>query len=303
MNAPVVAGGPSDNRAPPPTASGWRLVREGWSRFLESPLNRFSLGLTVLLILVSLLAPVIAPYPYDEVNPANGLAPPSFEHFMGTDQAGRDILSRTLHGGRISLSIAIATVAIGLALGVVIGAISGYLGGLWDEVIMRIVEIFMSLPGIVSALALVAVLGPSPPAIVLALSVRRITQFARVTRGSVLSIRSLDYVTACHAVGIGNVSILFRHILPNCFGPIIVLATVLMGNVILVESTLSFLGMGIQEPTPSWGTMIAKGNEYLTFAPWVSLFPGIFLFLTMLAFNLLGDGIRDYLDPRGGSVV
>ena len=180
---------------------------------------------------------------------------------------------------------------------------SGFLGGLWDEIIMRIVEIFMSLPGIVSALALVAVLGPSPPFIVLALSIRRITQFARVMRGSVLSIKGLDYVTACHAIGIGSFSILFRHILPNCFGPIIVLATVLLGNVILVESTMSFLGMGIQEPQPSWGTMIAKGNEYITFAPWVTLFPGLFLFLTMLAFNLLGDGVRDHLDPRGGSVV
>ena len=168
---------------------------------------------------------------------------------------------------------------------------------------MRIVEVFMSIPGIVMALALVAVLGPSIPFIILALSIRRITQFARITRGAVLSVKQLDYVAACHAVGLSHARIIFLHVLPNCTGPIIVLSSVMLGNVILIESTLSFLGMGIQEPTPSWGTMIAKGNEYLTFAPWVSVFPGLFLFLTMLAFNLLGDGLRDQLDPRGGNIV
>ena len=187
--------------------------------------------------------------------------------------------------------------------GVLIGGISGYFGGLIDEIIMRIVEIFMSIPGIVLALALIAVLGPSLPFIILALSIRRITQFARITRGTVLSVKQQAYVMACHAAGMSHLRIIFVHVLPNCSGPIIVLSSVLLGNVILTESTLSFLGMGIQEPTPSWGTMIAQGNEFLTFAPWVSVFPGLFLFLTMLAFNLLGDGLRDHLDPRGGNIV
>jgi peptide/nickel transport system permease protein len=197
----------------------------------------------------------------------------------------------------------ILTVLFGLVTGVFIGALSGYVGGMVDEVVMRIVEIFMSIPGIVMALALVSVLGPSLPFIVLALSIRRITQFARVARGAVLSVKNQDYITACHAVGMSDLRIVFGHVLPNCIGPIIVLATVLLGNVILTESTLSFLGMGIQEPTPSWGTMIAQGNEFLTFAPWLSIFPGGLLFLTMVAFNLLGDGVRDHLDPRGGGVV
>ena len=281
----------------------WVRFVEGFKVFLSERLNVFSFGLTLLLMFVAILAPWIAPYPYDEVNPSYGMQPPSFEHLMGTDQAGRDILSRVLIGSRISLSIGLIAVIIGLVSGVLIGGISGYFGGLIDEIIMRIVEIFMSIPGIVLALALIAVLGPSLPFIILALSIRRITQFARITRGTVLSVKQQAYVMACHAVGMSHLRIIFVHVLPNCSGPIIVLSSVLLGNVILTESTLSFLGMGIQEPTPSWGTMIAQGNEFLTFAPWVSVFPGLFLFLTMLAFNLLGDGLRDHLDPRGGNIV
>ncbi len=281
----------------------WGLFVDSFKRFLSSKLNRFSFGLTMLLLLMAAAAPLLAPYPFDQVDPANGLLSPSWDHLMGTDNAGRDILSRVLYGARTSLSMGILTVLFGLVTGVFIGALSGYVGGMVDEVIMRIVEIFMSIPGIVMALALVSVLGPSLPFIVLALSIRRITQFARVARGAVLSVKNQDYITACHAVGMSVLRIVFGHVLPNCIGPIIVLATVLLGNVILTESTLSFLGMGIQEPTPSWGTMIAQGNEFLTFAPWLSIFPGGFLFLTMVAFNLLGDGVRDHLDPRGGSVV
>jgi peptide/nickel transport system permease protein len=283
--------------------SGWSLFAESSNKFLELKLNKFSFGLTMFLIVLAILAPWIAPFPYDAVDPARGLSAPGWPHLMGTDQAGRDIFSRVLYGAQTSLSIGLVTVLFGLVTGVSLGAISGYVGGWVDEVIMRIVEIFMSVPGIVMALALVSILGPSVPSIILALSIRRITQFSRVARGSVLSVKSQDYVTACYALGMSNARIVFAHVLPNCIGPIIVLASVLLGNVILTESTLSFLGMGIQEPTPSWGGMIAKGNEFLTFAPWISLFPGGFLFLTMIAFNLLGDGVRDHLDPRGGSVV
>ena len=273
---------------------GWVLFKESFKRFLSFKLNRMSLGLTVFLLSLALAAPWLAPFPYDQVNPSLGLTAPSWDHLMGTDNAGRDILSRVLIGAQTSLSIGIITVVFGLIIGVFIGALSGYVGGMVDEVIMRIVEVFMSIPGIVMALALVSVLGPSPPFIILALSIRRITQFSRVARGAVLSVKTQDYVTACHAIGMSNMRIVFGHVLPNCIGPIIVLATVLLGNVILTESTLSFLGMGIQEPTPSWGTMIAQGNEFLTFAPWLSIFPGAFLFLTMIAFNLLGDGLRDH---------
>ena len=281
------------------------LYRRSWDDFLESlknffgkKLNIFSFSLVMLLIFIAIFAPLLSPHQFDQVNPLNALAPPSLEHFMGTDTTGRDIFSRVLHGTTTSLSLALTTIIFGLVTGVTLGAISGYFVGIVDEIIMRIVDVFMSIPGVILALAMVAILGPSPIYLVLALSIRRIIQFARVTRGVVLSIKELDYISACHALGMSHIRIVFLHILPNCIGPIIVLSTVLIGNVILMESTLSFLGLGIQEPTPSWGTMIAKGNEFLTFAPWVSVSPGIFLFLTMIAFNLLGDGVRDHLDPK-----
>ena len=276
--------------------------RESFAIFLSKPLNAASFALTASLCLVAILAPVLAPYPYDAIDLAKGLSPPSWENLLGTDTAGRDIFSRLLYGARMSLQIALVTVAFGMLVGVTIGAVAGYFGRWVDEILMRIVEIFMAVPGIVMALALVAVLGPSIPSIILALSIRRITQFARVTRGAVLSVKTMDYISACHGLGMSHLRIIFGHVLPNCVGPLIVLSSVLIGNVILTESALSFLGMGIQEPTPSIGTMIASGNEFLTFAPWISLFPGLFLLLVMLGFNLLGDGLRDHLDPRDGNV-
>ncbi|WP_323765847.1 ABC transporter permease [Marinovum sp.] len=277
-------------------------ARESFAIFLSKPLNAASFALTASLCLIAILAPVLAPYPYDAIDLAKGLTPPSWDNLLGTDTAGRDIFSRLLYGARMSLQIALVTVAFGMLVGVTIGAVAGYFGRWVDEVLMRIVEIFMAVPGIVMALALVAVLGPSIPSIILALSIRRITQFARVTRGAVLSVKTMDYISACHALGMSHPRIIFGHVLPNCVGPLIVLSSVLIGNVILTESALSFLGMGIQEPTPSIGTMIASGNEFLTFAPWISLFPGLFLLLVMLGFNLLGDGLRDHLDPRDGNV-
>ena len=276
----------------------WHNFIENLKIFLSKKLNIFSFSLVMFLIFIAIFSPILSPHQFDQVNPSNALAPPSLEHFMGTDTTGRDIFSRVLHGTTTSLSLALTTIIFGLVTGVSLGAISGYFVGIVDEIIMRIVDVFMSIPGVILALAMVAILGPDPIYLVLALSIRRIIQFARVTRGVVLSIKELDYISACHAIGMGHVRIIFIHVLPNCIGPIIVLSTVLMGNVILMESTLSFLGLGIQEPTPSWGTMIAKGNEFLTFAPWVSVAPGIFLFITMIAFNLLGDGVRDHLDPK-----
>ena len=281
------------------------LLKNTWDNFvknlkvfLSKKLNMFSFSLVIILIFIAIFSPFLSPHQFDQVNPSNALAPPSLEHFMGTDTTGRDIFSRVLHGTTTSLSLALSTIIFGLLTGVSIGAVSGYFVGIVDEIIMRIVDVFMSIPGVILALAMVAILGPNPIYLVLALSIRRIIQFARVTRGVVLSIKELDYISACHALGMGHIRIIFMHVLPNCIGPIIVLSTVLIGNVILMESTLSFLGMGIQEPTPSWGTMIAKGNEFLTFAPWVSIAPGLFLFITMIAFNLLGDGVRDHLDPK-----
>lgn len=289
----------SDAASPQTREARGRKIGAGLRRFFAEPLNVLSAALTLGLILMALFAPLLAPYPFDMVAPDQQWEPPSLKHWMGTDEYGRDILSRVIYGARVSLAIGLAAVGFAMVTGVAIGAVAGYAGGLVDELIMRVVEVFMSIPGVVLALAIVGILGTSLPTIIVALSIYRVTQFARVTRGTVLSVKVQDYVSACHAIGMSNSRILFLHILPNCTGPIIVLATVLLGNVILTEATLSFLGMGIQPPMASWGVMIAAGNEYLMFAWWVSIFPGVFLLLTMLAFNLLGDGLRDFFDPRG----
>ena len=272
-------------------------------RFFSQPLNGISATLALIMVFLAICAPVIAPYPYDEVHIEDQWQPPNPRYWLGTDQYGRDVLSRIIYGAQISLTVGIATVVLSMTIGVVIGATVGYFGGKVDEVIMRIVEIFMAIPGIVLALAIVAVLGPSLINIIIAIAIYRITQFARVTRGAFFSVMAMDYIEACRALGMRGGRLVFRHALPNCIGPIVVLATVLLGNVILSEATLSFLGLGIQPPMASWGVMIADGNEYLMFAPWISVFPGIFLFITMISFNLLGDGLRDYLDPRGRSVL
>jgi peptide/nickel transport system permease protein len=276
---------------------------DGICRFLADPVNAASAALAAILIATAVLAPALAPYPRDQIALEGQWLAPGLHHWMGTDQYGRDILSRVIYGARVSLSVAFIAIAAAAAVGIALGAIAGFFRGWIDEAIMRLIDILMSIPDIVLALAIVGLLGPSLPDIILALAVYRTAQFARITRGSVLSVMALDYITACRGIGMSSARIILQHALPNSVGPIIVLATVLFGNVILTEATLSFLGMGIQPPEPSWGVMIADGNEYLMFAPWLSLFPGLFLLLTMLAFNLLGDGLRDYFDPRGHSVI
>ena len=282
---------------------GLARVADHFKRFFAYPMNIISGTIILLMVLMALLAPWLAPYSYDKVSFLEQWQGPSAKHLLGTDQYGRDILSRIIYGSQTSLLVGFITVFIAMAIGVTLGSVSGYFGGKIDEAIMREVEVFMAIPGIVLALAIVALLGPSLVNLIIAISVYRVAQFARVTRGSFLSVMTLDYVEACRAQGMGGIRIMFIHVLPNCLGPIVVLATVLLGNVILTEATLSFLGMGIQPPLASWGVMIADGNEYLMFAPWMSVWPGVFLLLTMLSFNLLGDGLRDHLDPRGRSVL
>ena len=275
----------------------------GFRQFLGGGLNAGSLCLVAVLLALAAAAPLISPYPPDQVMPADQWQAPSVLHWMGTDEHGRDVLSRVLHGARVSLFVGLVTVAIALALGVAAGAVAGYWGGIADEAVMRLMDILMSIPGVVLALAIVGMLGPSLVNVIGALAIYRVAQFARLTRGSVLSVMARDYVSACRAMGMGSLRTLLLHVLPNCAGPIVVLATVLLGNVILTEATLSFLGMGIQPPQASWGVMIAGGNEYLMFAPWISVAPGAMLMLTMIAFNVLGDGLRDHLDPRSRSVL
>ena len=296
---PDAATGIIEAAVPPARSRG----QSGLGKFLREPLNAMSAGLVAAMLALAFLAPLISPYSPDAVSAGEQWQSPGLQHWMGTDEHGRDVLSRVLHGARISLFVGIVTVALAMAVGVAAGLAAGYLGGFADEIIMRLMDILLSIPGVVLALAIVGMLGPSLGNVIIALAVYRVAQFARVMRGSVLSVMARDYISACRAVGMGAARTMLRHVLPNCLGPIIVLATVLLGNVILTEATLSFLGMGIQPPQASWGVMIAGGNEYLMFAPWISVAPGVMLMITMIGFNLLGDGLRDHFDPRSRSVL
>ncbi len=275
-------------------AAALALVRRLGGNWLN-----LSSGLVVLgMVGLAILAPAIAPYDRDAVSTTEVWQPPGRAHWFGTDQFGRDVLTRVLHGARISLLVGVLAVALAMGIGIPLGAMAGYAGGLLDEFIMRLVDILMSIPGIILAIALVSVLGPSLTHLIPVLAVFRVAQFARVTRGSALVVRAQEFVEACRAQGQGAARIIVRHIFPNCLGPLLVLATVSVGNVILAEAALSFLGLGIQAPIPSWGGMISEGKEYLIFAWWLSTFPGLFLMITLLGFNLVGDGLRDALDPR-----
>lgn len=272
-------------------------LRAETARFFSRKSNVFYAALALAIILSAILAPILTPYGFAEMDLVERLKPPSLAHPMGTDQFGRDVLTRVLYGARISLLVGFVSITIAMVIGTAVGAIAAYFGGIVDDILMRLIDVLMSIPGVVLALAIVAVLEPGLINIIIALSVIRVSQFARVTRGSVLVVMKQDYISACHVIGVGTARIMLRHILPNILGPIIVLATVRFGNAILAEATLSFLGVGIQPPEASWGVLIADGNESLFTAPWISLFPGLALLLSMLAFNLLGDGLRDHIDP------
>jgi len=226
------------------------------------------------------------------------LAPPSAAHLIGTDNIGRDLLSRLVYGARISLAVALASVGGAVTLGVVLGLVAGYYGRWVDGAIMRLVDIFLSFPAILLALALVAVLGAGVTSVIAALVLVFWTQYARVVRAVTLAEKEKAYVEAARAIGAGDGRILLRHILPNVLSPVIILATLGMGTAVVAESTLSFLGMGVQPPAPSWGWTLAFGTRYLRDAPHIAAFSGMAIMLTVLGFNLLGDGIRDLLDPK-----
>lgn len=250
--------------------------------------------------LLAVLAPLLAPY-----DPAlQGdlvdvrLAGPSAEHLLGTDHLARDILSRMLYGARVSLSIGFVAVAISASLGTLVGAVAGYLGGWVDSLLMRTVDVVISFPRLILLITIIAVFEPSIFLIVVVLGLTQWPGTARLVRGEVLSLREREFVQAAEALGFSRVRILARHLVPNALVPVIVAATLGIGNTIVLEAGLSFLGLGVQPPTPSWGTMVADGRNFLTRAWWLSTFPGLAIVLVVLAFNLVGDGLRDALDPR-----
>jgi peptide/nickel transport system permease protein len=244
------------------------------------------------------LAPLISPFNPVKANQRFPLDPPSAAHLMGTDRFGRDILSRVLWGGQLSLSVGIVSVGIAACIGVTLGLVSGYYGRRTDAVIMRLVDLLLAFPGILLALAIIATLGSSLQNLMIAVGISAIPNYVRVTRGAVLSLKEQEFVLAARVVGCRDHTIIFRHILPNVMASLTVLATLGIAAAIITGSALSFLGLGIRPPTPEWGNMLAEGREFLEHAWWVAFFPGIAIMLAVLSINLLGDGLRDALDPR-----
>ncbi len=255
-------------------------------------------GIVLFFVILAIFAPIIAPYNPNDADLMRSLEPPQKKYIFGTDVQGRDILSRIIFGARISLSVGIVVQAISLTIGIVLGLLSGFYGGIIDDIISSVMNIMFSFPSLLFAIAIMAVLGPSLYNIFLALGIINWPTVARLVRGETLSLKKRDFVEASRALGVHNISIIFKHILPNCLGPIIVVATLGIADAILTEATLSFLGLGIQPPTPSWGSMLSRGREYIWSAPHLVVFPGLAILITVLGFNLLGDGLRDVLDPR-----
>ena len=269
-----------------------------WRRLLKNRLAAAGGVLLLGFLLLAIAAPLAAPQDPFAQNLYERLQPPSLANPFGTDDFGRDVLSRVIHGARISLRVGVTAVLIALVLGVPIGLVSGYWGGALDQVLMRAMDLMLAFPSILLAIAIVAILGPGLENAMLAVGVVAVPQYARLVRASALSVRGQDYVQAMHALGAGDFHILFFSVLPNCLTPLIVQSTLGLATAILDAAGLSFLGLGAQPPLPEWGAMLTGGRELVLRAPWVLTFPGVAIFLTVLAFNLLGDGLRDALDPR-----
>lgn len=256
-------------------------------------------GLIILLLLVfaAIASPYLTPYEYDEIDALAALQPPSREHPFGTDLFGRDQLTRVLRGGRISLMVGLVAVSIGTGIGLVTGAVAGYRSGWVDEIISRIYDIMLAFPGILLALAIIAVLGPNLFNLMIAIGIGTVPAFGRLTRGQFLGLRSAEYVTAARTVGVSDARILARHILPNAMAPIIVLMTLSVAGAILASAALNYLGLGASPPTPDWGLMLAESRNYIRHGWWLVLFPGVAIMITVVAINAVGDGLRDAFDP------
>lgn len=277
-------------------------ARRRLRRFLRNKLAVAGLVILLVLVLISTVGPYVAPYPQDAtgaVHISDSLRPPSRTHLFGTDDVGGDIFSRVIIGGRLSLSVGFMVVCIAVLIGVPLGALAGYFGGFAAEVIMRVTDVFLTIPGIVLALAIAAALGPGLLNAMFALALVWWPGFCRLTQGAVLALREQTYVEAARTVGVRQGSIIFRHILPNTLTPIMVKISMDVGFAILTAAGLSFIGIGAQPPQPEWGAMVSLGRKFLPDWWWYSTFPGIAIFLAVFACNMLGDGLRDVFDPRG----
>lgn len=274
-------------------------IRDFLSRLAHARLAGIGLVITAIFVLSAVFAPVISPYSPTKQQVTNGLKPPSFEHILGTDELGRDMFSRILYGGQASMEAGFLSVGIAVLIGVTLGLIAGYWSNSWLEtIIMRIMDALLAFPALVLALAFVAALGPGLNNAILAIGIVGIPAFARLTRGQVLSVKEREYIEAARTVGASDFRIILRHLLPNVSSPLIVQASLGFAVAILAEAALSFLGLGVQPPTPSWGEMLNGARGYLEIDPWLIVGPGAAIFLAVLGLNFIGDGVRDVLDPR-----
>lgn len=269
-----------------------------WYKLKKNPMTLIGFIIMTLIIVGVLFAPLLTPYDPTKINVMVKFHPPSLSHWFGTDEVGRDILTRILNGGRLSLGVGILVIAIAGSIGMIIGAVSGYVGGIVDQLIMRVMDMMLAFPMLILAMALTAALGPSLQNALLALVIVEIPIYVRLARGQALILRETLYVKSAITFGINPLFIITRHIIPNAVSPLIIQATTDVGNVILMIATLGFLGLGAQPPTPEWGAMISIGWKYLLDYWWYPVFPGLFLFLSSAALNLIGDGMRDILDPK-----
>lgn len=277
---------------------GKSLWQDAWKRLKRNKAAMVGLVMVILFIVIAIFAPFLAPYDPNEIDLTSVLKAPSSQHWLGTDYYGRDLTSRIIHGSRISLSVGIIVQVIALTIGTFMGSIAGYYGGKVDMFVMRIVDIVMSFPSLLLTIAIMVALGPSLYNVFLALGVVWWTRTARIIRSEFMRHREREYVEAARALGLNDFVIMYKHILPNCMAPLIISFTMGIASSIMAEASLSFLGLGAQEPTPSWGSIINNGLQYLRTKPWYSLFPGMAIAYTVLGFNLLGDGLRDALDPK-----
>ncbi|HEY3111326.1 MAG TPA: ABC transporter permease [Chloroflexota bacterium] len=285
----------ADDLAEAPQESPWSLLRRRAGR---TPAVAVGLAVIVLLVVMAAGAPLLARHDPLRQDYNAILQAPDRAHPLGTDNLGRDVMSRLIYGARVSLEVGMVAVGIATAVGIAMGLVAGYFGGWVDDLLMRIADAVLAFPGLLLVLAVASALGPSIANTMIAIGVVSSPSYARLLRGQVLSLRELDYVTAARGLGVGHVRVMLVHILPNALAPMIVLASLSVSGAILTEATLSFLGVGVPAPTPSWGSMLQTGYQYIEFAPWLSLSPGLAIFVAVLAFNVLGDGLRSALDPR-----
>ena len=277
------------------TVSPWK---EAWQAFRKNRLALVGLGIVIFFIIIAIIAPIIAPFGFKEQQLTERLTAPSGKHWFGTDDFGRDIFSRIVYGARISLWVGLFSVLASAVAGTLLGIVAGYYGKWADSIISRMFDIMLAFPSILLAIAVVAILGPSLQNALVAIAVINIPNFGRLVRSKVLSVKQEEYIMSARAVGMKDSRILLHHILPNSVTPVIVQATLAIATAIIEAAALGFLGLGAQAPTPEWGKMLSDSKQYLVQAPWTLFFPGIAIMLTVLGFNLMGDGLRDVLDPK-----